>query len=108
MGALDRRPKVQDSKVTRIAGAFQDVTVSHQSHEALRHATDAAEAANGAKTKFLANLSHEIRTSHNGVIGMTGLLLDSQLGPQQRECAEVVRWSGESLLALINDILDFS
>ncbi len=91
-----------------LSGSLQLVTDRRLQAEELERARRAAEDANIAKSQFLANMSHEIRTPINGVIGMTHVLLDSPLPDAQRECVEILKSSGEALLALINDILDVS
>lgn len=85
-----------------------DITESLEREAAMREARDAAEAANRAKSAFLAKMSHEIRTPMNGVVGMAELLLESELSSEDQIYAETIRSSGESLLVIINDILDFS
>jgi len=97
-----------DGAVIGARGTARDVTERAAAHRALEEARALAERAAQSKSAFLANMSHEIRTPMNAVLGMTELLLDTELTAEQRSSAELVKNSAEALLGVINDILDFS
>lgn len=96
----DRKDEI--GQLAHAMACFKDAAV------ALRTAKEEAEAGTRAKSEFLANMSHEVRTPMNGILGMTNLLLDTDLDPEQRSFAETVAESGEALLTIVNDILDIS
>ncbi len=98
----------ENNVATGAIGAFQNITARKLSERALRDAKDEAEAANVAKSAFLATMSHEIRTPLNGVLGMAQAMAADALSDLQRNRLDVIRQSGESLLAILNDMLDIS
>ncbi|BAY51369.1 two-component hybrid sensor & regulator [Thermostichus vulcanus NIES-2134] len=101
-------PLQESSATDSFVGTWEDISQMMQQQELLEVARQAAEEASRAKSEFLATMSHEIRTPMNAIIGLTGLLLDTPLNPQQQEFVNTIRLSGDALLGVINDILDFS
>ncbi len=95
-------------EITHFVGIQEDITAQKRTEQALKEAKEAAEAANVAKSEFLAGMSHEIRTPMNAVIGMAELLAETPLNREQQQYLQIFRSAGENLLGLINDILDLS
>ncbi len=103
-----REVAVRGGTGSEVQGVGRDVTDRVEAERAFASARDSAEAANHAKSRFLAMVSHEIRTPLNGLLGMADLLLDTQLTPEQLTYAKAAKTSGETLLSLIEEVLDFS
>jgi PAS domain S-box-containing protein len=97
-----------DGAAKTVCMTARDITPRKQAEDDLRSAKEAAEAASRAKSEFLANISHEFRTPMNGILGMTELILDTEINAEQREYLGMVKTSADSLLHLLSDILDFS
>lgn len=100
--------KHQDGSLACFVAVLDDVTETKRREDELREARDLAQAGDRAKGQFLATMSHEVRTPLNGIVGFTGLLLETPLSEEQRECVQTIRVSTEALIQLTGDILDFA